>query len=83
MIAYDHPGSGETVVPPGSLTFERHVDALFGVLDAFDVDRCILAGESMGGTTAVACAPTMPGRCPTSSTSAFRSQTATTSNAER
>jgi pimeloyl-ACP methyl ester carboxylesterase len=62
VIAYDHPGSGETVVPPGTLTFEHHVDALFGVLDAFDVDRCILAGESMGGTTAIACALREPDR---------------------
>jgi pimeloyl-ACP methyl ester carboxylesterase len=62
VIAYDHPGSGETVVPPGTLTFEHHVDALFGLLDAFDVDRCILAGESMGGTTAMACALREPDR---------------------
>lgn len=62
VVAYDHPGSGETVVPRNTLTFEHHVDTVFGILDAFDIDRCILAGESMGGTTAVASALRQPDR---------------------
>lgn len=62
VIAYDHPGSGETLVDSEALSFEHHVDTVFGVLDAFEVDRCILAGESMGGTTAVAAALREPER---------------------
>jgi pimeloyl-ACP methyl ester carboxylesterase len=62
VIAYDHPGSGESLVHSGALTFEHQVDTLFGILDAFEVDRCILAGESMGGTTAVAAAARRPER---------------------
>lgn len=62
VIAYDHPGSGETLVPPGTLTFDHQINTVFGVLDAYGVDRCILAGESMGGTTAVAAAMREPER---------------------
>jgi pimeloyl-ACP methyl ester carboxylesterase len=62
VVAYDHPGSGETQVPPERLTFETHVDTVFGVLDALDVDRCVLAGESMGGTVAVAAMLRQPER---------------------
>lgn len=53
VIAYDHPGAGETDVPPDHLTFEHQVDTVVGILDAFEVERCVLAGESMGGTVAV------------------------------
>jgi pimeloyl-ACP methyl ester carboxylesterase len=62
VIAYDHPGSGETFVPSGTLTFDHQVNTVFGVLDAYGVDRCILAGESMGGTAAVAAAIREPER---------------------
>jgi pimeloyl-ACP methyl ester carboxylesterase len=62
VIAYDHPGSGETVVRSGALTFEHQVDTVFGVLDAFEVDSCVLAGESMGGTVAMAAAARRPER---------------------
>lgn len=61
VIAYDHPGSGETRFT-GSLTFERQVDVVFDVLDALEVERCVLAGESMGGTVAVAAALRQPER---------------------
>ena len=62
VVAFDHPGSGETVVAPNALTFEHHVDTVFGILDAFEIYRCVLAGESMGGTTALACALRQPER---------------------
>jgi 3-oxoadipate enol-lactonase len=62
VIAYDHPGSGETLVSPGTLTFDHQVDTLFGILDVSEVDRCILVGESNGGTTAVAAAARRPER---------------------
>lgn len=61
-IAYDHPGAGETVVPPDALTFECQVDTLFHLLDAYGIERCILAGESNGGTTAVAAVARQPER---------------------
>jgi 3-oxoadipate enol-lactonase len=62
VIAYDHPGAGETLVPPEALTFEHQVDVVFGILDTFGIDRCVLAGESNGGTTAVAAAAHQPER---------------------
>jgi 3-oxoadipate enol-lactonase len=62
VVAYDHPGAGETHVAPERLTFEDQVDTVLQVLDALEVDRCILAGESMGGTVAVAAALREPER---------------------
>jgi len=61
-IAYDHYGAGETVVPLDRLTFEHQVDALFEVLDSFGIERCILGGESNGGTVAMAAALRQPDR---------------------
>lgn len=62
VVAYDHPGSGETLVAAERLTFEHQVDTVAGVLDALGIDRCVLAGESMGGTVAVAAALREPER---------------------
>ncbi|HVM40787.1 MAG TPA: alpha/beta hydrolase [Acidimicrobiia bacterium] len=61
-VAYDHPGAGETVVPHEALTFDQQVDTLVDLLDDFDIDRCVLAGESNGGTTAIAAASRQPER---------------------
>jgi len=62
VIAYDHYGSGETHVPLDELTFENHVEAVFGVLDTLSVGRCVLAGESNGGAVAIAAAARAPQR---------------------
>ncbi|MFN8040928.1 MAG: alpha/beta hydrolase [Acidimicrobiales bacterium] len=50
-IAYDHRGAGATAAPTSSITPEALVDDLFAVLDAQGVDRCVLAGESLGALT--------------------------------
>lgn len=62
VVAYDHPGAGETRAHPGSLTFEHQVDTVVGLLDALAIDRCVLAGESMGGTVALAAVLRRPER---------------------
>ena len=50
-VTYDHRGTGATRHRGGPITQQMLVDDLFRVLDALQVERCILAGESMGGVT--------------------------------
>ena len=61
-IAYDHRGSGATVAPIESITVDTLVDDLFAVLDAYEVERCIVAAESAGAITALAAALKQPQR---------------------
>jgi pimeloyl-ACP methyl ester carboxylesterase len=50
-IGYDHRGSGASTAPPDAISPEALVDDLFAVLDALEVERCVLAGESLGALT--------------------------------
>ena len=50
-IGYDHRGAGASTAPPDAISPEALVDDLFAVLDAMEVERCILAGESLGAIT--------------------------------
>ena len=50
-IGFDHRGSGASTFPPESITPGALVDDLFAVLDHFDVETCVLAGESLGALT--------------------------------
>lgn len=52
-IGYDHRGSGASTATPDSITPDALVDDLFTVLDSFGVERCVLAGESLGVLTCV------------------------------
>jgi pimeloyl-ACP methyl ester carboxylesterase len=61
-IAYDHRGSGVTQAPIESISFERLVDDVFAVLDAYGVKRCVLAAESAGALTAFGAALKHPER---------------------
>lgn len=47
-IAYDHRGTGATLAPAESITFNALADDLFAVLDALKIERCVLAAESAG-----------------------------------
>lgn len=51
-IAYDHRGSGESPVDPAEISVEAMIEDVFGMLDALQVERCVLAGESQGGAIA-------------------------------
>lgn len=59
-IGYDHRGSGES--PSDDISVETLVDDVFGVLDAFGVERCVLAGESMGAAICLRAAARRPER---------------------
>jgi pimeloyl-ACP methyl ester carboxylesterase len=61
-IAYDHLGTGETRVPSEQVTFDGQVALLGELLAAFDVDRCVLAGDSSLVSVAVAAAHRWPDR---------------------
>lgn len=61
-IAYDHRGSGASTAPPQDVSPQGLVDDLFAVLDHFDVDTCVIAGESLGALTVLAAALLQPDR---------------------
>lgn len=61
-VAYDHRGSGESPVDPALISVEALVADVVGVLDALDVERCILAGESQGGAIVQYAAVRSPNR---------------------
>ncbi len=61
-LGYDHRGTGATVAPVETITFENLVDDVFAVLDAFSVERCVLAAESAGAITALGAALRQPER---------------------
>ena len=55
VIGYDHRGSGFAGVDPSDISLDLLVDDLFAVLDELEIERCVVAGESMG-TSVVALA---------------------------
>lgn len=61
-ISYDHRGSGLTICPTDSITFDNLVADAIAVLDAYGIRRCALAAESAGAQTALAVAARFPER---------------------
>lgn len=61
-LAYDHRGSGLSICELDAITFENLVADALAVLDAFGIDRCVLAAESAGAQTALAVAARFPHR---------------------
>jgi pimeloyl-ACP methyl ester carboxylesterase len=61
-IAYDHRGAGATVTLVESITFDRLVEDVFAVLDAYAIEHCVLAAESAGALTAFGAALKNPHR---------------------
>lgn len=47
-VAYDHRGAGASTFPPESIEATALVDDVFRVLDAHGIERCVVAGESLG-----------------------------------
>jgi 3-oxoadipate enol-lactonase len=61
-VGFDHRGSGATSSGTEEITRERLVADLFTVLDACNVERCVLAAESAGGIIALDAAAAAPDR---------------------
>ncbi len=61
-VTYDHRGTGATVNRAAVITFELMVNDLFRVLDALEIDRCVLAGESSGAFVVLEAALRQPER---------------------
>ncbi|MCU1698159.1 MAG: alpha/beta hydrolase fold protein [Mycobacterium sp.] len=62
VIAYDYPGHGYTTHATADLELPDYVEHLRGLLDALDVDRANLNGESLGGWVAIKFAAAHPDR---------------------
>ncbi|MDX2004763.1 MAG: alpha/beta hydrolase [Meiothermus sp.] len=61
-VGFDHRGSGATVCAPEAIRFEALVDDVFAVMDAYGLERCVLAGESAGASVALGAALRRPER---------------------
>ncbi len=61
-LSYDTRGTGFSIAEANSITLAALVDDVFQVLDANDVDACVLAGESLGGFVAMHAALRDPSR---------------------
>lgn len=62
VVSFDHRGSGVTSLPVETITFDRLVDDVFVVLDAYGIDQCVIAAMSMGATVALGAALRQPER---------------------
>jgi 4,5:9,10-diseco-3-hydroxy-5,9,17-trioxoandrosta-1(10),2-diene-4-oate hydrolase len=62
VIVPDLPGYGASDKPETAYTLDFFVDALLGLLDALDIQRCALVGNSLGGAIAMAIALRQPQR---------------------
>jgi pimeloyl-ACP methyl ester carboxylesterase len=49
VIAPDLPGFGESEMPAGEISINRYARTLDKVMDALDVERTVVVGNSMGG----------------------------------
>jgi|CXWL01.1.fsa_nt_gi pimeloyl-ACP methyl ester carboxylesterase len=59
-VTYDHRGSGLSLCDTDSITFANLVADALAVLEAYGIDRCVLAAESAGAQTALAVAARFP-----------------------
>jgi pimeloyl-ACP methyl ester carboxylesterase len=62
VLAYDHRGCGITISAVEDITYDKLVDDVFLILDAYGVDQCILAAMSMGALIALGAALRKPER---------------------
>lgn len=61
-VAYDHRGTGATIAPTETISFATLVDDLLAVLDALEIEQCVVAGESAGAAVVLQAALERPER---------------------
>jgi pimeloyl-ACP methyl ester carboxylesterase len=61
-ITYDHRGAGEHRARPEEISLPEMVADLFGVMDALELERPVVAGESMGAAVVLQAALERPDR---------------------
>lgn len=61
-VSYDHRGTGLSTVAADAISFSALVADALAVLDAYGIERCVLAAESAGAQTAIAVAARHPER---------------------
>jgi 3-oxoadipate enol-lactonase len=62
VLTHDCRGHGQSDKPKGSVTVERHADDVADLMDQLGWRRALVAGASMGGCVALACAIRHPER---------------------
>jgi 2-hydroxy-6-oxonona-2,4-dienedioate hydrolase len=62
VIAYDFPGHGWTTAATADLEIDDYIGHLLGLMDALNIQRAHLSGESLGGWVAVKFAARFPDR---------------------
>lgn len=62
VLVPDLPGYGASDKPETTYSLDFFVDALSGLLDALDIQRCVLVGNSLGGAIALKLALDQPQR---------------------
>lgn len=63
FLRYDQRGHGGSAAPAGTFGMEDLADDLLRLMDLCGVENAVLAGVSMGATTALRCAAREPGKC--------------------
>jgi 3-oxoadipate enol-lactonase len=62
VLTYDHPGHGDSALPPQPSTVESFAEELAALLDELGIDRVSVCGVSLGGMVGMALALQAPER---------------------
>ncbi len=61
-VGIDHRGTGATLAETAGVTFAQMADDLLAILDALEIEQCVLAAESSGAATALTAVAQQPQR---------------------